>query len=440
MTRDARSEAHPRVGSWFHRGSAIAGFFAFLLFGCSSVEIPPEVNDACRDVLVRSCDSAAIPADVVSACHDLFLRRVAFAARCTGPGASPASAEEQAYVDTCAGIATAPGVTLTPQDIKACGEQMDASPCLGGGVFPSCAGYGGDLLYPEHDKKGTLAPGAACFAHVQCDSGYCDHGPGEKCGVCKRARAEGESCGDAMDVCAVGSCSEGKCQTDGKKLGEECTTHGRECQPALYCELPDPMQLYGKCVARAEAGAPCEASDTCAEGLVCQAGVCAALAADGAACADDAACSSYWCNGGTCAARPTGLTEGADCSVGYCRADLLCDESRVCAAPTYLPKGAACTSSDAPQIVCERGLYCRPDCAVYFGCLGSTCEPLPQPGEYCTPFGACASGAVCEGFDATDASKGRCVKLGMGRAGEACPCADALACVAGACVAYGACQ
>ncbi|MDI1452138.1 hypothetical protein [Polyangium sp. 6x1] len=412
--------------------SFIAGIFAVLLSGCDSTEAPPaDIDASCRDLLLRRCDAVEIPSDVVSACHDLFLRRITFAERCTGPVAAPSAADEQAFVDRCAGIATAPGVTLTSLDIKACADQMDTSPCLGGGVFPPCIGHSGDLLYPEHDKKGSFAPGEVCFADVQCDSGYCDHSVFENCGVCKRARANGESCGDAMDLCAFGGCTGGTCQPAGKPLGADCTTHGIECQPALYCKVD-------KCVPRDPAGAPCDGSTYCADGLSCLSGVCTKLAADGAACADDVTCASSWCNAGTCTSRPTGLTEGEDCSKGFCRADLLCDESQVCTAPMYLPEGAACTSANFPKVMCTPGLYCHEPCSPGMGCQEGVCRPPPQPGENCTPNADCGPGARCEGFDPTDLTKGVCMKLGG--VGEACPCVFDLACVSGVCVAYGACQ
>ena len=265
-------EAHPLAAPWQQRwrrrGWCFAGVLAFLIFDCSSPGEPPaDVDLACHHLVFRPCDSFDIPTDVVSACQDLFLRRVAFSDRCTGSSAPPSSAEEQAFVDTCAGIATAPGVALTHLDIKDCADQMDTSGCLGGGVFPSCVGHGAELLFPEHDRKGTFTPGEMCFANVQCDSGYCDHNAFDACGVCKRARMDGETCGGATDLCVEGECRDWTCQPSGKKVGEECTNHGIECQPALYCG-------GSKCVPYGQLGASCDASTYCADGLRCQAGVC----------------------------------------------------------------------------------------------------------------------------------------------------------------------
>ncbi|MDI1431842.1 hypothetical protein [Polyangium sorediatum] len=436
MKNDTRKP--PRARPCWRRGGSVAGVFALLLFGCGSAEIPPNIDAACQALVVRPCGSAEIPPDVVTACHDLFLRRVAFAERCTGPSVQLSADDEQAYVDTCAGIATSPGVTLTSLDIKACADQMDASPCLGGGVFPLCVGYGGNLLYPEHDKKGSFPLGEVCFANVQCESGHCDHSVFETCGVCKRARANGESCTAATDLCVEGSCQEGTCQPPGKKLGEECTSHGIECQLTLYCKPTDSGPSWGTCAPRGQAGASCDVNTYCAGELSCRGGVCTTLAADGAGCSDDAMCASSWCNGGTCAPRPTGLTEGESCAVGFCRADLLCDESGVCTAPTYLPEGAACTNTSLPKIRCEQGLYCHQECSPGSGCQDGACRPYPQPGEPCTPLAACAAGARCTEFDITDPTKSLCVKWGS--PGEACPCAYGLACVSGVCAAYGVCQ
>jgi hypothetical protein len=305
--------------------------------------------------------------------------------------------EEESYVASCLGIASAPGVDLGIDDINGCADQLSASPCLGGGVFPSCVGYAGDLLYPNHDRRGRLAPGEACFAMVQCESGYCgSHGEG--CGVCQRARALGETCVEA-DVCVQGQCLQGACQLPGAKLGERCIDYGGgDCQATLFCHT-DGQSIEGTCAPRAHAGERC--GDSPCEGeLICDAGTCQAPAAR---------------------AEATGLQAGAGCGTeigGQCRADLSCDESHVCRPYRVLPAGAACggvaSTACAPEHECRRACL-HGDC----GDEG-VCVPLPVVGDHCTPLGTCAYGATCVGFEGGDETKGLCVKRGA--QGEPCPC------------------
>ncbi|MBA3545931.1 MAG: hypothetical protein H0T76_05580 [Nannocystis sp.] len=71
------------------------------------------------------------------------------------------------------------------------------------------------MLYPNHDRHGSAPPGAPCFAQVQCDSGYYCSAFGEACGQCQRPRAQGESCGEASDLCVDSSCIAGVCELPG---------------------------------------------------------------------------------------------------------------------------------------------------------------------------------------------------------------------------------
>ncbi|HRI67015.1 MAG TPA: hypothetical protein PK156_22375 [Polyangium sp.] len=421
------------------------GIFAFLslacvfaLASCEAPAPPQNVDDSvCRNLLVPQCASVEISPSIEMACQELYAQKVAYAERCTGPGLYAGLPDEQAFVDSCIGIATAPGVTLTAADIDSCSNQLPTASCLGGGVFPSCVGYQGDLLFPEHDKKGSLTTGSACFANVQCASGYCDHSVVDDCGICKNARNLGESCIESTDVCTEGGCENGICEPGGKKLGEECTTHGIECQVPLYCN-EDPVQTLFVCTAKSDVGGPCNAQRPCLDGLGCIDGICKEYAPDGASCAIDGECASYYCKANVCTAKPTGLVEGQDCSVGSCRADLLCPDNHICTAPIYLGDGDACTAINYPTVMCAAGLYCRVVCVKGMCEPSGTCAHMPLPGEHCNRYSQCAHGAHCVGFDPLDINKGVCEKLGT--EGEACPCAEQLVCVDEVCRAYGACQ
>lgn len=425
-----------RVLGWF-----VVGMSTLLFNGCDpEVKLPevqvPDRSAECRDLVVRQCESSEIPADVLGACQDLLAQVVARDERCLGPNFSRTEAERDVFVKTCSRIATAPGVTLTALDIKTCSEQFEGLECHLG-QYPSCVGYVGDLLYPEHDHKGTFALGEVCFADVQCASGYCHHSILDLCGECKRGRVENESCVDAMDVCLEPlGCVNGKCEPPGARLGESCAGKGINCQPALYCKGNGSSGSV--CAVPEKEGASCHASHECESGTSCQGDICTKTLPNGANCSDDSMCSSWWCNGGVCETHtlPTGLGEGEQCSQGYCRDDLVCNKSHVCAVQTLLPEGAACSNGDDPEIKCGGGLYCDENCAN--GSCNGVCRRLPQPGSPCTRYFGCARGAHCTNFDPADVSKSLCEKLG--EPGEPCPCLNDLACVSGQCVVYGSCR
>jgi hypothetical protein len=401
---------------------------------------------------------AEAPSELTTSCQDLGAQAVDYLARCGGDPSS--AAHRQAYVDACVGIVTAPGAQLTVTDVDACTAQLAGACDL---VGPSCFGYGGNLLYPNHDRPGTRAPGESCFTDVQCDSGYCGADFGA-CGACQEPRKLGESCAGANDLCVDGGawCLAGSCAYPGSKLGEDCTTYGGgDCQESLFCKPLEPNGLEGKCAPPGGPGAACGQGLLCAVGFFCDGAACAAQAAIGGACADDtgcvtgafchagscsaplpdgavcdasSGCLSGACRAGTCHTLHTGLVEGADCSVDYCRPDLTCTDTQVCARPNYLPAGAKCLGTSEPSL-CAPGLYCDYACAGG-DCGPSVCVALPKAGEHCSSIATCADDATCTNFSSTDLNQGLCVKLGG--VGEACPCTEELACVAGACAAFGA--
>lgn len=427
------------IRPWPVTGCLLFATLGMFFFGCDPVVIPPDPELVCRDLMHNSCNATEAPAEIVAACNDFLAGRLTFAERCPSANQPEPWEEAQVILDNCIAIAMSRGVTLTPTDIRACGEQVAGWPCTRGQTYP-CLGLSGDLLYPNHDKRGTLALGESCIAQVQCASGYCDHEYyGSACGTCKRGRAEGESCTDATDVCMnYLECSDGICQTPGIKLGEHCSSKSDQCQSGLYCDTSAPSYLDHTCAAYRKAGESCDTNAQCANELFCQNGTCTLRGSDGTNCTDHFMCASHWCNNGVCAVKPlppADLTEGQDCSVGSCREDLYCYKD-VCIAATYLAEGDACTRDAFPMFACNNGLYCDQTCTPSGGCQG-TCRPFPKPGEPCTNFAACGKDAYCTDFG-PDVSKSRCVKLGS--VGEPCPCAHGLACLAGQCVKYGMCE
>jgi hypothetical protein len=371
------------------------------------------------------------PADIASACASFVASRHAYEAACPVPGASTAA--DESTIASCIGLATAPGARISPADIEACSAELSSLACAENGSYPSCAGHGQNMLFPSHDKKGTLAAGEACVAHMQCASGYCGAFWGE-CGACVIPRALGEACDGEFDSCTEGNCISGKCALPGVTEGEKCINYGGgDCQSTLFCEVA--MGAFeGVCVKRGETGAACAESPQCVDGLYCAGGACAAKLPDGASCGAGDECVSI-CIDGVCRAPKMGLGPGADCQFDSCAPDLSCSADLVCVERTYLDEGAPCTNWNTAGAPCAPGLYCDLPCTGG-DCSGDgVCAKLPGPGEACTYAVQCAEGSLCMDFMPGQGNSGVCTKLG--ELGEACPCADDLACVADTCVAFG---
>jgi hypothetical protein len=378
-----------------------------------------------------ACSTTELPApqDLASACQTFYEAHAAYDARCDG--FPPAPSDPQDFIGSCLGIASAPGVMLTGTDIAACAAELDASPCRGL-LYSTCTGPDSNLLYPNHDKKGTLPPGMPCFSHVQCDSGYCSAFP-QLCGICQRLVPLGGACAGEIDRCADGECTEGTCQLVGWRQGESCATYSTDfCQKTCFCKPLGPEDVDGTCTPRSAPGAACSDDQPCVEGAACKAGVCVLLLPDGAPCANHAACQSNACSAGTCSAL--GLGVGAPCAGGTCTPLLTCSggDPPVCEGTQFHPDGAACSPSLGP---CGPGLYCDQGACNLAPCpTPGTCKPLPGPGEPCGHELDCAAGTACQPSEAFPHT-GICTPVGV--AGEPCPCGRFLQCVNGTCLAFG---
>lgn len=388
--------------------------FSSLLFACGSVETAP---------------TPPPPSTLVEACHHFFQARVAYEHTC--PGFGPSAPDEASTVASCVGVASARGSLVQASEVESCAAQLGSLACVSHGGYPSCVGWGSDLLFPEHDHPGTLPPGEGCFAGVQCDSGYCS-GWSNACGMCLRPRAVGESCPAPEDHCLDGSwCTDGSCQLPGTKEGEKCNAYGGgDCQQTLFCKTPDPSILDGVCAARGPVGAACDDVIPCAEGEFCDAGSCALRHHDGASCTTWDSC-EHDCIDGVCGQGKIGIGAYGDCTFGDCGPDLHC-ENQICIPYQYLPKGAICTG--AGPAYCGAGLICDLGCYPGPCAESSVCTEIPGPGETCSTYGNCAPGSACVGFSPVDGMLGACVKLGV--LDQPCPCNEALTCVAGKCVAF----
>lgn len=384
---------------------------------------------ACGSTTVETPSSELLPA-----CQRLVAKRTEYAKRCFGY--SDNDGVQKAYVDSCVGIASAAGSTLTLSDIDACSAALASPECQSGPGYPSCTAYGSNVLYPGHDKKGTLAAGEGCAAQLQCESGYCSSS-GQSCGVCENALKLGEACGPSPDHCIEGWCIEGTCQLTGKKPGEMCIDYGGgDCQEIAFCKPIASTGIDGICTLRGQSGAACDDDSACVLGLYCNAGTCAEPGAPGTICNASQRCMDGVCTGGVCQAYAWGLDVGEDCSVGYCRSDLQCDEGHHCVAFPFAAAGQPCAVPGTPDTYCAPGLYCHREGCVNGDCPSpGDCRKMPEAGEHCTPFAGCADTASCVGFDGSDPNKGTCVHLGIEK--EPCPCEEGLTCAGDTCLPFG---
>jgi hypothetical protein len=151
----------------------------------------------------------------------------------------------------------APGTGWTPSAVEACVQALPNASC-------------DELL--DHNlpavcrpPAGQVAEGGACGDNSQCASGYCNLGPGGKCGTCASALG------------AAGAA----CYRD-----EDCA-FGTKCTGADVTKSP---ATAGTCTQPGQSGATCDGTHPCSLTLVCNpagggtGGVCGAAAAAGATC------------------------------------------------------------------------------------------------------------------------------------------------------------
>jgi hypothetical protein len=232
----------------------------------------------------------------------------------------------------CTPALSAGGSQATPALMEACAQAVNAETCdeaLDNAQPSACS------------VPGTLANGAPCGSHAQCQSGYCKLNAGSLCGTCTPHAAAGAQC-----------------------------TLDADCQATLVCSS-------GTCVGPAQAGAACSTTQPCLRSLACIAGTgkCQAPLAAGAACA---------------AASDCDAAQGV-----YCNTKKTCQQTQV--APTGQPCGivngglVACSGGDScggiknGQGICHQpaadGAPCGPDiaCVAPAVCTSTARCTLPNP-------------------------------------------------------------
>lgn len=304
-----------------------------------------------------------------------------------------AAACETRQTAVCEKRAAAAGTSFKDSKIQACATEID-------GV--ACTDFATATLSACAPTSGTLANGAACGDHNQCQSSYCKSSNGQ-CGTCASRLTLGESCAGAADGCEKGLVCDGTCQTP-VTLGGLCTSSA-QCAPGLRCtamnacEKP-PSKLgdtcdainvgcdftaglwcdagSSKCVAVnvAQAGESCAIAagsfTACAAGGLCSNQICVAPVADGTACdgtgnppcQTDAACIDGKCqifDPSSCAGGSQDLcmescvdSQGSVTGMSFSGTVSWTQSSCACGSlKSGLPAGSSCTTaSDCAEVCC----------------------------------------------------------------------------------------
>lgn len=306
------------------------------------------------------------------------------------------------------------------------------------------------------------APGAACVATGECQSGYvCSSADGVCCtsdcsGVCQSCLAAqtGQAAGTCANVSAgqdpANECgtveSASTCGFDGYCGGGQCRKYpsGTECVAAV-CTAPNTFAPARTCNGTGTCGAgssgPCPGGYRCNGTTACY-----------SSCTDDAQCmTGYYCNAaGTCAAQKlqgNGCNQaaGADCKVagcgvcgsaggcidGYCCNTVCGGQCDACngaalgwaAATNGTCKAAPSTYGGNPS--CGGGVLCDGASSACPG--GCTSDAQCGVGYYCSALGACAAqksqASACNTAQGAD-----CAVAGCRVCGSAGGCVDGFCC------------
>jgi hypothetical protein len=249
------------------------------------------------------------------------------------------------------GTLSAPGTGWTPAAVEACVKAIPGASCddaLGHNLPAAC-----------HPPAGQVANGGACGDNSQCTSGYCNLGPGGKCGTCAAALgAAGAAC-YRDDDCAFGTFCTGDDVTASPEVAGKCTAPGAS---GASCDADHPCSKTLACTQAGTCGAPSAEGDACAQGTVDPPfGNCDLLAGD--------ICSKT--NAGTCekigqatAGQPCGSVAGTP---------TICASSGKCAGA---PPSTTCMAPAADFGDCNTDN--GPLCAAPAQCIGSICV-VPTP-------------------------------------------------------------
>lgn len=366
---------------------------------------------------------------LTAACQEFSSQLQGYAERCGQP--PPPDVVTAAFVQSCVGLASLPGSSVTVATLQACAATTAVSTSCR--QPPACLSYQG-IVMPA--APGTLPLGATCQAGMQCASGSCSRGkysvePGG-CGVCQQVHGLGDSCAPPEHACdEFTECRQGVCAWPGPDVGSPCVNYGADpCGLGLNCVTPSADVLKGVCQPRPGLGQPChwQQEIDCATGLACDEDLCVALLPDGASCGEHAYCQNY-CHEGICQSPQTKKNEGESCSFFPCDWGLLCSPEQICRPAQLVSEGEACGGLQqcAPGLVCSKG-YLPED-------PPGRCVKEPGPGEpcqdlYCDRLSHCGAD-----IDLANNQPGTCVARGL--VGQPCPCIGELICDQEICRPFG---
>jgi hypothetical protein len=273
------------------------------------VETGPSVQDACMAFATAFCDR-------LNACTP-FALQVSY-------GDPNTCAQRGALL--CIPALMSNGSSITPTQMEACAQAVAQETCDEALDNPQPSAC---------DVPGTLATGAVCGSHAQCQSGYCKLTAGTLCGTC----------------------------TDHSGNGAQCQLDS-DCAATLICN-------NGTCVGPAQAGVTCGSTQPCMRSLSCIGGKCQAPLGVGAAC-----------------------TAATDCDAAhgvYCNT-----QTKKCAQTQVAPTGQPCGIVSGNLVACANGDSCANISNGTGTCHQPAADNAPcGPGIPCVPPAVCTSTARC---------------------------------------------
>ncbi len=152
------------------------------------------------------------------------------------------------YMLFCKGLLEAQGTGWTPSQMKACGEAYGSLEC---NLYLAQPFRSNDSQTPAPcvPPQGSIADGAGCIDHGQCQSGHCHRTGFSLCGSCGYPGGAGDPCGASLDCKGGMVCLNGICREAGE-VGAACTPGQVPCNfpwPCVNGTCAEPGDLKDTC-------------------------------------------------------------------------------------------------------------------------------------------------------------------------------------------------
>jgi hypothetical protein len=239
---------------------------------------------------------------------------------------------------SCVTNATAPGASVTVQQLTACTNAYHEQ---------SCADALTSKTPDACNFPGQLANGSACATDAQCMGARCSKAVGDTCGKCA-AR------GDSEATCIA----------------------NEDCVGALFC-------VNGKCVMPSGQGESCDPTAPCGTGLACTNKQCAPVLAQGTTCKiEDQNCDllagGVTCGPASLTCDPIAFVDGGACGfASRTSPDAFCIAGKCLFDPMGMGMGT-CVANAADGQPCGGPGTNGPNCTIPAICHQGTCS-LPDP-------------------------------------------------------------